>query len=157
MTLAEWTAICGIVFGTAGLVTGTVSLIISLLNYRRDRAKIVVSLQWDAETRKGRQNKIEESWCHIYITNKGRRPAYITFVGLEYPNQNTIINLLTDGLNPIGQQLLEGDAPLQIKVPQHSDLKQYSQNWRKIRAIATDSLGKEYKSKKADSKPSWAT
>ncbi len=157
MTLIEWSAICGMIFGTAGLVTGTTSLVISLLNYRRDRPRIVVSLQWDAETKRATQNKSGESWGHIFITNKGRRPTYITFVGLEYPNQNIVMNILTDGLNPIGHQLLEGDAPLKIKVPQYDDLKQHSKDWNKVRAVASDSLGKWYKSKKVDSKPSWAT
>lgn len=155
MTLAERTAILGIIFGTVGLVTGVISLIISLLNYRRDKPKIVVSLQWDAETRRGHQNKIEESWGHIYVTNKGRRPAYITSVWLEYPNESVFMGLLTDGTNSIGHKLLEGDAPLVIKVPQHGGLKKYSKDWQKIRAIAKDSLGSEYKSKKVDDRPSW--
>ena len=154
MTLVEWSAICGMVFGTAGLVTGTVGLIISLLNYLRDKPDIVVSLQWDAETKRDTRNKSEEIWGHVFVTNRGRRPAYITFVGIEYPNQNIVMNILTDGLNPIGHPLLEGGAPLKIKVPQYSDLKEYSQDWRNVRAVATDSLGKRYKSKKVDSKPS---
>ncbi len=157
MTLVEWSAICGMIFGTAGLVTGIISLVVSFFNYRRDKPNIAVSLQWDAETKQFTQDDNKQVWGHIFVTNRGRRPAYVTFVGLEYPNENIVINILTDGLNPIGQQLLEGGAPLKIKVPQYNGyLKKYSQNWRKVRAVANDSLGKQYKSKKVDSKPSWA-
>lgn len=147
MTITDWTAILGVIFGIAGLG-------VSLLNYRNDKSKIVVSLQWDAELKRVSPTELKPAYAYIYITNIGRRPAYITFVGIEYPEENQTIGLLTDGLNPIGQKLSEGDAPIKIRVPQFPDLEKYSQNWMKIRAYANDSLGKTYWSKKSD-KPSW--
>ncbi len=147
MTFIDYANLWEIDFGKIGFVTGIVSLIISIFNYKRDKSKIVVSLQWDANPR--------EKYGLIFVTNVGRRSTYITSVGIQYPNENHVVNLLTDGLNATGRKLTEGDAPIEIRVYQTGELLLYSHEWNNIRAIAIDSLGKWHKSTKIDSKPSW--
>lgn len=157
MLLLDWHRLLQLDFGKVGFVTAVVSLVISIFAFRRDRSRIVVTLQWDAFTRRDKGKIVEEAG-HIYVTNMGRRPAYITMVWLVFPDGKTSISLLTDetGSSADGKTLAEGDAPIIIKVPQDSRLTKYSQNWRHLRAVALDSLGNKYLSKKVDTRPSWA-
>jgi hypothetical protein len=151
----DWHKLLQLDFGKVGFVTAVISLIVSILTFRRDRSHIVVALQWDALSRWEDRQLVERS-AHIYVTNMGRRPAHITMVWLVYPDGKRSISLLTDETDSAaGKTLAEGDPPLIIEVPQVPRITKYSQNWRDIRAAALDSLGKKYLSKKVDTKPSW--
>jgi hypothetical protein len=53
-----------------------------------------------------------------------------------------------------GKKIAEGDPPAGFIVSQ-DDLAKYSTVWQHIQAIAEDSTGKTYKSKKVSKRPSW--
>jgi hypothetical protein len=133
-----------------------ISLIVSVLNYRRDNYKVYVSLDWDAgKYYVGMQSNVKETWGTITVTNRGRRAVYIKSVGIKYPDDERVFNLLgQDKLE--GEKLSEADPPIIIKIPQDGILKKYSKDWLKLYAVAYDIKGKEYKSEKSWNTPSWA-
>ena len=107
--LTTITAIAGLFFGLAGFILG-------LLNYRRDRPKLKVYLNWDTcvfRDKLGRQAKLGQ----IYITNTGRRPIYITSAGLVFftLSDRGIWRTTVGGVR--GQRLAEGDPPIVLVVP----------------------------------------
>jgi hypothetical protein len=72
------TAICGVVFGFGGLL-------LSILNWFRDRPKLVVTLKWDMAVTDNPSYDPKKRWGLVRVTNVGRRPAYITAVALKIP------------------------------------------------------------------------
>lgn len=138
------------------LIVSTIALIVSILNYRRDKYKVLIDLDWDNGKRyEGMRSNVKETWGTITVRNIGRRPVFILSVGLKYPDDERVINLLGEE-NLEGVKLEEHDKPIIIKIPQDFLLKRHSKNWDKIYAIAYDIAGKEYKSEKSWTKPSWA-
>lgn len=145
------------IIGSVGGFAGFISLFIHLANFFRDKAKITVQLQWDAEVSRQNNGFLPPPQAYITVKNIGRRPVYIDTVTLNYPGETRHLNLLTDGLNPIGRKLEEGGEPILIKVPQTQVLWKYADRWKEIQAITTDISGREYKSKAVTDKPSWAS
>ncbi len=143
---------------TLSIIAVTVSflsLLITLLSFRRDKYKVKVYLDWDAGAHHvGMRSGVTETWGNISVLNLGRRPIYITLVGLKFPDQERVYSLL-EGETSQGIKLSEGDAPLIVKVPHDGLLKTYSNNWKKIYAIALTASGKEYKSEVFSYIPSW--
>ena len=147
------TAICGTVFGFAGLV-------LSILNYFRDRPELVVTLKWDMAVTDNPTYDPKKPWGIVRVTNIGRRPVHLAAVALKLPRsfdtaggfEHTHL-LLAASMG--GKKLAEGDPPAGFVVSQ-DDLAHYSTAWRHIQAIAEDSTGKTYKSKKVSTRPSWA-
>ena len=138
-----------------GAVLATITAILGWLNFRRDRYKVTVELQWDAgEHYIGMKGNVIESWGEIRVINKGWRPAFITYVGLDIPGQQTSYGLLRD--EQCQGVILPENVPLRIKVPQDFLLMRHAKVWKDIRAVIADSHGKHYKSKKAYMCPSWA-
>jgi hypothetical protein len=144
MTLSTVAALLGMILGTAGLS-------ISLMNYLRDRPRILLTLKWDmTETQTGQLFGLAK------VANVGRRPVFISVVALELPkgfeHSHLILNTSIAGI-----RLSEGDKPIAHMI-NYTDLAQYSSQWQKIRAYAEDSTGKRYFSEypaKHSSKPSW--
>jgi hypothetical protein len=136
------------------LIVGAAGFTLSILNYRRDHHKVTVRLQWDSGY-SGPIRKPQDVWGEIYVTNEGRRPISITFVGLEIPGKEFSQNLIGDEEQPV-RKLAEGDSPIRIKVPQDYLLKKHSGRWREIRAVAMDSVGRTYISKQIKHVPTWA-
>jgi hypothetical protein len=132
-TLTLASSILGMVLGTAGFVMG-------VLNHLRDRAKVKLTLQWKMQSLEtGEQRGL------VRITNIGRRPVFISMVALELPKGHDHTHLiLMKSLD--GTKLGEGDRPMGVFVP-YEGLAQYSKVWRKMRAYAEDSTGKQYHSK----------
>ena len=146
-------AVCGVVFGFAGLV-------LSILNYFRDRPELVVALKWDMATTGDLKHDPNKLWGIVRVTNTGRRPIFLTAVALELPKlfateKGFEHNLLVLGGSLGGKKLTEGDPPAVFVVTQ-DDLTRYSTVWNQIRAIAEDSTGRRYKSRKVSERPSWA-
>ena len=148
------TAICGSVFGFAGLL-------LSILNYFRDRSELVVTLRWDMAVTDNPIYDPKKHWGIVRVTNIGRRPVHLAKVALELPKsfdtsegfRHTHL-LLSRSIG--GQRLAEGDPPAGFVVSQ-DDLARYSGVWQHIQAIAEDSTGKTYHSKKVSARPSWAS
>ncbi len=154
-TLRNYILAYSAIVATLSLLVAFSALIFSFFNFRRDKYKVLIDLDWDNGKRyEGMRSNIKETWGAITVRNIGRRPVYITLVGLKYPDDEVVYNLLSEE-NSEGIKLQEHDKPINIKVPQDQLLKKYSQVWNKIYAVAYDVSGKEYKSEKPWSKPSW--
>jgi len=149
MTLTDATSFFGLVFGLSGFVLG-------VLNYLRDRHKIVVSLQWDMDMTSQEAHEKNQKWGVITVTNVGRRPTHVSHVALKLPKGYDHTHLLV-GNSIHGKKLTEGD-PSEVFVVTQVGLEQYAKDWRKIVAQISDSSGKVWFSKRssATDKPSWA-
>ena len=149
--LTTITAIIGVLFGLS-------SLVISLLNYRRDRPKLIISLRWDAITVRDREGR-EATYGQIHLTNAGRRPIYIQAAGIEYDPPGASWYRRTERQGKVkGRKLAEGDPPVSLVVeagPGFEMLKDHGHHWREFRAFAEDSNGKRYFSPKTEERPSW--
>ena len=139
-----------------GVVAGTAALVLSLLNYLRDRHKIVVELKWDLDVMNVPGYDVNKHWGVIRITNTGRRPIYVSHVGIKLPKgyQDTHL-LVMEGLQ--GEKLEEGAPPLTYPLDQEG-LDVYKKHWKKLRAQVSDSTGKVWMSPRVwrGDPPSWA-
>jgi hypothetical protein len=119
----------------------------------------VVTLKWDMAVTNNPTYDPKKRWGIVRVTNIGRRPVHLAVVALKLPKsfasaagfEHTHL-LFPDSLG--GKKLAEGDPPAGFVVSQ-DDLKQYSTVWRHIHAIAEDSTGKTYKSRRVSTRPSW--
>ncbi|HYX72556.1 MAG TPA: hypothetical protein VE732_07280 [Nitrososphaera sp.] len=126
-----------------GMVTGLSALILSWSNYMKDRAEIIIELK-HRENKSTENPKLVEGVLVIIIRNKGRRPAYITQVGLELSKSELGYNrylLVADSTK--GRKIGEGDSPMTFTLPKKS-LKPLSGIMENSRAIAFDDRGKKY-------------
>lgn len=149
MSLSETVSVIALVFGVSGFVLG-------VLNYLRDRHKVVVSLRWDLEATPGSGYDPEKLWGVITVTNVGRRPTHISHVALKLPKGYDHSHFVQMG-SITGKKLTEGD-PSEIFVVDQNSMEQYAKDWRKIVAQVSDSTGTVWYSKelRADQIPSWA-
>jgi hypothetical protein len=155
MNFTETISIIAIVISFASFIISLSAFIISVLNYRRDRYKVIVDLDWDSGTHHiGMRSNVVETWGKITVRNEGRRSVSLRTIGIRYPDSDRVYSLLKDE-NAEGIKLNEHDW-IEIKVPQDNLLKRYSKDWEKLYAVANDISGKEYKSGKPWNKPSWA-
>jgi len=148
ITLTDITATLGVVFGTSGLILG-------ILNYLRDRPKVVVSLVWNMQiVAKASDPEAGRDCGVVTITNIGRRSVFISHVCLTFGKHHAdTILLLLDSVQ--GRKLSEGDPPATFMIT-YEGMEKYSKGWKKTRARVSDSTGKIYWSK-PDKKiqPSW--
>src|SRR5687768_11762388 len=102
------------------LIVSCVHAFISAINYRRDRHKVRVELKWNAEETvfRGAKSAVERLG-HIIVTNVGRRPVSIDFIGLHLPGRKRVISWLETGETV---RLEEGSGPIVKKVHQDSNL-----------------------------------
>jgi len=149
MTLTETVSVVGLVFGVSGFVLG-------VLNYLRDRHKVVVSLQWDLDVTEGSGYDHTKKWGLIRVTNVGRRPTYVSHVALKLPKGYDHTHLVIMG-GIVGKKLTEGD-PSEAYVVEQAGMEQYAKDWKEIVAQVSDSTGKTWFSKKpkTNQMPSWA-
>jgi len=142
---------------TISIIAVTVSLLslcVSFLNFRRDKYKVVVDLDWDNGNHHiGMRSYVVETWGRITVRNEGRRRISIKIIGIKYPDNERVYSLLKDE-NAEGVRLDEHDW-IELKVPQDNFLKKYSKDWKKLHAVALDISNREYKSGKPWNKPSW--
>ena len=118
MTLGETVSLIALLSGWSGLLLG-------ILNYLRDRHKIVVRLQWDLSIVPSDENP-EKLWGLITIINAGRRATFVSHVELKVPGGHLIF------LDSIaGKRLAEGDPPLSFQVDQDK-LIPHAKNWRAL-------------------------
>ena len=141
---------------TVGLLVGGAGFALGVLNYFRDKAKVVVDLSWDMAVTEGTQYDSSKLWGVVYVTNIGRRPIYVSHAALKLPKGYDHSHLvLMEGVQ--GVKLTEGD-PTQTFMVDQEGMKVYAKDWKKIIAQVNDSSGKAWKSSKRKNKkkPSWA-
>ncbi|MGA9997812.1 MAG: hypothetical protein WBP93_20520 [Pyrinomonadaceae bacterium] len=132
-----------IIASVIGMVTGLSALILSWSNYIKDRPKIIIELKRREIKAAENPKLIEEAWV-IAISNNGRRPAYITQVGLELAPSEVGFNrclLVSDSTK--GKRIGEGDPPMTFILPKKT-LKPLSEIMGNSRAVAFDDRGKKY-------------
>ena len=145
----------GNILAIISLIVSLIAIVIGLLNFNRDKYKIVVDLDWDSGSHYvGMQPNVVEKWGAIIVTNQGRRPVYIRTIGIKYPDDERVLNLLSEEKNE-GVKLDEGNSPIIIRIPHDGHLKRYAKDWKKLSAVAYDVAGKEYKSGRPWETPSW--
>ena len=147
MTLTDVVAVGGLVSGVTGMVLG-------MMNYSRDRAKLDITLQWDLEVTPGTEYDPNKKWGLVRVSNIGRRTAFISHVAIKVPKgYDHTHRVAMDSV--AGETLAEGDAP-KIYVVSQDDMEAYAKDWKKIIAQVSDSTGKVWKSSRVKKKPSWA-
>jgi hypothetical protein len=147
-TLTMLTALLGVVIGTAGLV-------ISVLNYFRDRPNVIVFLGWDYVVTS--DPDLKKTWGVVTVTNVGRRPIFVTHANFVYPNTTTR-GLITESAE--GAKLLEGDPAKRYLLNISTGLpklEKYAAEWWRVRACVVDHTGKSWWSPKLSQKPEWGT
>ncbi|MBK8746160.1 hypothetical protein [Propionivibrio sp.] len=118
-TISEVTGLLGLIFGLVGTCIG-------VFNYLRDRAKLIVRLQWDmAITGESEEKRVG---C-ITVTNAGRRAIFMSHVALRLPKGGEISHFLIQG-GLKGQKLSEGDPPAVFPVDQVRH-ESYANCWQK--------------------------
>jgi hypothetical protein len=148
MTLTELASILGMIFGTGGLVIG-------ILNYLRDKPKVMVRLSWGNRIANSPVHDDSKLWGLVTVTNSGRRPIYITSVSISLPKEFSGSQLLLlDSIE--GRKLGEGDAPATFLLDQGNLTSEYVPHWKKMCAVVYDSSGKKYFSDPVKEQPSWA-
>jgi hypothetical protein len=145
-------AVIAAVGALIAVVSATVSagsLYLNWRNYRRDRPDVRVELKWNAEKTItfGKDDPIE-CLAHIRVTNQGRRPAHIDFIGLELPGRKRVVNWLDESV-----KLAEGDPSIIIKIHQDSTLAPFADQWKNIFASASDNTGRAYRSENGGDRP----
>ena len=138
-----------------GITFSAVALTVSVLNYLRDRARVKVLLEWDLWVTPNPTFDPTKQWGSITVTNVGRRPVFITKVAVKMPKGAHPRYLVILDSMP-GQRLSEGDSP-QVQMVSQDDMRKVAHYWKRIRAVAFDSTGKEYQSKPFKKPPSWAS
>lgn len=135
ITISEIASLVALIFGVAGFVLG-------VLNYLRDRAKVVVQLAWDLSVTQNPLYDPKKSWGLIDVTNAGRRSIYVSHVSLKLPKEYSTRYLLVSSIDSITQDGME----------------KYAEHWREVVAQVSDSTGKVWTSKRIskDKVPSWA-
>jgi hypothetical protein len=146
------------VLGIIGAVTGTTGMVMSIMNYLRDRAAALVTMQWDFVGLDANNQPTGPPMGVVSIVNTGRRPLYIKLVYFEVPKQperNAVV--LKKSLT--GQKIGEGDAEFVIPISNevYGFMRTHlATHWKHLRAIAVDNQGHKYKSKCLKNEPSWA-
>lgn len=100
------------------LLISATSLFVHWRNYRRDSHNVEVNLQWNAELihEHGMRSAAKQRFGHMIVTNKGRRPVHITYIGLQLPGRrNSSANWLEQSV-----KLGEADASITVRIPQDS-------------------------------------
>jgi hypothetical protein len=126
------TAILGAVFGFAGFT-------ISLLNFVRDRAKVSVELGYN-------WSNGDENLVLVTITNRGRRPIYVSHAALRIPlgfRKGYRYLIIQDWVQ--GKRLNEGDPPFSVTASHEiigvDQRDVILRRWRRVKAQATLSTG----------------
>jgi hypothetical protein len=150
--LTTITALAGLFFGLCGFTLG-------VLNYRRDRARVLLSLDWHGCIIR-QTDDLQAKLGRIYLTNTGRRPVYIVSVGLLFFTLSEFQITRTTFGHVKGFRLSEGDPPVSLVVPDSVEMAKFlwvdhKEHWLYLRAFAYDSTGRRYLSGKPKRRPFW--
>lgn len=146
-----------------GFTSGLAGLTLSILNYLRDRSKIIMRLSWDMTISNNPSYDPKKSWGWVTVTNTGRRTVYVSHAYIPVPKEYRVGSLagvskwlLADTIR--GAKIAEGDQPYSFPVDQ-SGLSGLGKVWRDVRVEIIDSTGRKWKTKRLNrkEKPSWAS
>ncbi|WP_433968071.1 hypothetical protein [Tunturiibacter gelidiferens] len=138
-----------LITGILGSLLGGAALVISILNYRRDKPQLKVTLKWDMQ-----EIGTRRMMGIVKVANVGRRPVHLSIVALQINADHKYrAMILNDSIK--GKRLDEGDKPEGFTV-NYDQMAEHKGHWDKIRAMAEDSTGKAYYSEYPKDKPSWA-
>lgn len=142
MTLLS--ALVGVAIGTAGFVLG-------VLNYLRDKPRVVVSLTWDLEPFGAAVSALDPTkpWGALTVTNVGRRPIFVSHASLHVPGETRYF-LLNDGIE--GVKLLESDPPRRYVIDQQAVRDRFPE-WTRLRGCVVDNTGRHWHSNPRDRVP----
>ena len=143
-----------VVVSLSGFLLGAIGTTLGVMNFLRDRGKLMVRLQWDMAMTSDDPLDQDKRLACITVTNVGRRAVYMSHVALRLPRGEEISHFLIQG-GLKGQKISEGDPPSVFPVEQDG-LEAYGGKWQEIVAQVSDSTGKEWVSKKVQTIPSWA-
>jgi len=129
----------GAITGTIGTLTGVVGLVINILNYKRDNADIVITIQRGMKIMNaGSLYDSSKTYTNIRIANRGRRK--ITISTITYTHlKNTGGAVLTSSLMKTVGELDESkatDCPIEENGLDFNNIAYFSVN---------DVTGKEYR------------
>src|SRR5450432_2855339 len=148
MDIKDWASLVGAITGPAGLI-------VALLVYFRDRARVEVTLQWDMSST---DDRLGDRVATIKAANIGRRAIFLSHAHIKLPpgaDQEFDTLLFPDSIS--GITLTEGAKPYIIPLNQKSlNLEKYRNYWWKLRATLVDTAGKKYHSDWPIARPSWA-
>jgi hypothetical protein len=114
-----------------------------------------VLLEWDLSVTPNPKYDPGKKWGSITVANVGKRPVFVTKVALMMPKgAEPRFMLIMDSMP--GRRLSEGDQP-QVSMVSQDDMRKVARYWNRIRAVAYDSAGKEYRSNPVAERPSWAS
>jgi hypothetical protein len=127
-----------------GMVAGLSALILSWVNYAKDNSNINIELKRrELKPTDGSTTPVC-AWV-IRVNNHGRRPAYITQIGLELSTrQDGVKRCLLVADSSKGRKITEADPPMIYIIPEHTLGPLSSIVTDDSRAIAFDSKGRKY-------------
>jgi hypothetical protein len=137
-----------------GAVTGSAGLLISLLVYRRDTARIRINLDWDHMVI-GTVSQVGGWSVRITIWNEGRRPAFISDVHVPGLAKGDKPWAFESGFN--GTTIPEGGAPFVVLGRQEQVAGEWADRWWRVRGAAYDATGRRHLSDWPVVRPSFAT
>jgi hypothetical protein len=138
------------IVATLALLVSLANCLIVWRNSRRDRYDLKVELQWNADIvhQHGVRSPVQQRFARITVTNNGRRPVNVVYVGLELPGRvNPSANWLDESV-----KLGEADRFI-VKVPQDSNFEPFLDKWKKIRATVETNSGHWYTSAAGSERP----
>jgi hypothetical protein len=128
--------ISGSVIAAYAAIVATATGVVQFFNYRRDRARIKVSVRHNQEML-GYPRYSGKTLTVITVTNEGRRPVTVNTIGATRPYPLTHL-LLLDSLPSLPHELTEGKNLMAILPESELDLSTI-ESW-----YATNAVGKTY-------------
>jgi hypothetical protein len=124
-----------------GAITGSLGLLLGILTYFRDRSLLIVTVDLDMRVHNAPQYNSELSHIVIYVSNAGRRPEYVTLVGVLFPDgRNAIVNDVFHNPN----EVVEGGPPRQYMSEQRL-LQDFDDLWPGTLFFVRTASGRQYR------------
>jgi hypothetical protein len=136
MTPTETTALIG-------GVTGPLGLLLSVLTYWRDRARLWVSLMPDMRVQNSSKYDSSKRYLVVTVSNIGRRPEYVDLVAVLQADgtSGTVADVF---FSP--NEVYEGHTPAKYLIDQ-SSIAGFASQWAGIAVVVRTSSGRQYRSR----------
>jgi hypothetical protein len=133
--IGDVTGLCGAILGAAGFT-------LSLVNARRDRSKLRIRLTFNnVQFAYGVRGSDDQLWVAVHIANTGRRPVFVSHVGIvpasRWTRRRDRRKLLIFGSEG-GHRVQEGDAPWIVPGKQDEAVIAFVRRYGSVRAFVLD-------------------